>query len=76
MLINQSIRQQKMCYIYQYIANVYDNSLIDSIYEIIFNKPMKSAIEKLFFQGEVKFHLPLGDKGLMKLKCLNNQVCF
>ena len=40
-----------MCYIHQYIANVCDNSLIYSVFEIDFNKPMKSAIEKHVFSG-------------------------
>ena len=59
MLINQSIRLQKICFINQYIANIYDNSLIDSVYEITCNKPMKSAIEKLVFPGggEISPHL-------------------
>ena len=52
MLINQSIRPQKMCYIHQHIANVCDKSLIHSVFEITFNKPMKSAIEKHVFQGD------------------------
>ena len=49
-----------MCYIYQYIANVYDNSLIDSVYEITFNKPLKSAIEKHVFSGGGEISPPLG----------------
>ena len=49
-----------MCYINQYIAHVYDNLLIDSIYEIIFNKPMKSAIEKHVFSGGGEISPPLG----------------
>ena len=49
-----------MCYIHQSIANNYDNSLIDSIYEITFNKPMKSATEKLVFSEGGEFSPPLG----------------
>ena len=40
-----------MCYIHQYIANVCYNSLIHSVFEITFNKPMKSTIEKHVFSG-------------------------
>ena len=49
-----------MCYIYQYIANVCDNSLTYSVFEITFNKPMKSAIEKHIFLGEGENSPPLG----------------
>ena len=48
-----------MCYIHQYIANVSENSLIDSIYEMIFNKPMRSAIEKHIFSGGGEISPPL-----------------
>ena len=60
MLINQSIRPQKICYIPQYIANICDNSLIDSVSEITFNKPMKSAIEKHVISGGGEISPPLG----------------
>ena len=56
-----------MCYIHQYIANVSENSLIDSIYEITFNKAMKSATEKHVFSGGGEISPPLGDKGLIKV---------
>ena len=49
-----------MCYIHQYIANVCDNSLIHSVFEITFNKPMKSAIEKHVFSGGGEISPPLG----------------
>ena len=49
-----------MCYIHQYIANVYENSPIDSGYGITFDKRMKSAIEKHVFSGGGKISPPLG----------------
>ena len=60
MLINQSIRPQKMCYIHQYIANVCNNSLIHSVFEKTFDKPMKFAIEKHVFLGGGEISPPLG----------------
>ena len=60
-----------MCYIHQYIANVYDNSLIDSVYEITFNKPMKSAIEKHVFSGGGEILPPLEEE---RVKRVNIQI--
>ena len=37
---------------HQYTANNCDNSLIESVFQIDFNKPMKSTIEKpVFWEG-------------------------
>ena len=55
------MKPQKTYYAYQYIANISDYWLMDSVFEIIFNKSKKSVIEKHAFQGGGEISPPLGE---------------
>ena len=59
--VNQSIKPQKSYYAAQYIANISDYWLVHSVFEITFNKSMKSVIKKHAFQGGGEILPPLGE---------------
>ena len=61
MPVNQSIKPQKSYYASQYIANVSDYWLVDSVFEITLNESKKPVIEKHAFQGGGEISPPLGE---------------